>query len=545
MGSGPRWLLITTIVLLGIVEWGWGIRSAMTQFTARMQAESGRPYARPPVPVPKTHMFTRDEAYAFLAAAKRAEAIKDPLQRCIAYPDPPGSHWSHDAAVAYCHYGLQPLPLSFAEAQTLIQHGQSAELDRRLAAALHAQQTQPDSPGLLDRIYHESFENSSFDVRPTLDAWKRDSPNSAFAWAASGVAYVAMASAARGSKYMKDTPRDSIDSMDRLLVQADNDLRKAIALDPKVTPAHAALINAGALGFGRKYTDDAIAAAIAAAPDNYTIYGVAIWAKEPKWGGSLDDMSRLAAQAQTHAGDNPALKLMLSKRAFYEVSNCNCEQNIELASYPAALDEVASVPDLMDAGDAAKGSKHPAVAAIYLSEALRFGPEFDDARLHRIDALIDFDEAAWAVAEATTLIAAKPGDATLLEARANAYEALNDYAHAEQDYRTMLALDPNDTHALAELGKLLVYWTHDWNGGWDVANQLIKVQPQSPYGWILRANIQQQQPRAGLKDTVDYVEAHFSGDPQMAQIITQMRSALILQTHSGKQVLAGKAPPHG
>jgi len=236
---------------------------------------------------------------------------------------------------------------------------------------------------------------------------------------------------------------------------------------------------------------------------------------------------------------------MLSKRAFYEVSNCNCEQNIELASYPAALDEVASVPDLMEAGDAAKGSKHPAVAAIYLSEALRFGPEFDDARLHRIDALIDFDEAAWAVAEATTLIAAKPGDATLLEARANAYESLNDYAHAEQDYRTMLALDPNDTHALAELGKLLVYWTHDWNGGWDVANQLIKVQPQSPYGWILRANIQQQQPRAGLKDTVDYVEAHFSGDPQMAQIITQMRSALILQTHSGKQVLAGKAPPHG
>jgi len=545
MGSGPRWLLIAAIVLLGIVEWKWGVRSAMSQFTAHMNAESGRPYARPPVPVPKTHMFTRDEAYAFLAAAKRAETIKDPLQRCIAYPDPPGSHWSHDAVVAYCHFGLQSLPLSFAEAQTLIQNGQSAELDRRLAAALHAQQTQPDSHGLLDRIYHESFENGSFDVRPTLDAWKRDSPNSAFAWAASGVAYVAMAAAARGSNYMKDTPQDGVDSMDRLLAQADNDLRKAIALDPKVTPAHAALINAGALGFGRKYTDDAIAGAIAAAPDNYTIYGVAIWAQEPKWGGSLADMSRLAAQAQTHADDNPALKLMLSKRAFYEVSNCDCAQEVELASYPAAFDQVASVPDLMEAGDAAKDSQYPAVAAIYLSETLRFGPEFNDARVHRINALIDFGQAAWAVADATTMIAAWPSDSVLFEARAKAYDALNDYAHAEQDFRTMLALYPNDTRALVELGHLLVYRTHDWNGGWDVANQLIKAQPQSPYGWILRANIQQQQPRAGLKDTVEYFEAHFGGDPKLSQIITQMRSALILQTHSGNQVLAGKAPPHG
>ncbi|HEV2680176.1 MAG TPA: hypothetical protein VGV14_06735 [Rhodanobacter sp.] len=544
MGSGPRWLLIAAIVLLGLGEWVWGYRSVMSRVTAEINAQSARPVAPSPLLAAKAHLFTRDEANAFLAAAKRAEAIKDPLQRCIAYPDPPGSHWSHDAVVAYCHFGLQPL-MSFAEAQTLIQHGQSAELDRRLAAALHAQQTQPDSPGLLDRTYQKSFQNGSFEIRPTLDAWKRDSPNSAFAWAASGVAYVAMASAARGTNYMRDTPQDSVDSMDNLLAQADSDLRKAIALDPKVTPAHSALIHAGGLGFGRKYTDDAIAGGIAAAPDDYSIYSMAIWSQQPKWGGSLAGMRRLAAQAQAHASDNPALKLMLSEQPFYVVSNCDCAQEVELAAYPEALDQLASVPDLMEAGDAAKGSQHPAVAVIYLSEALRFGPEFDDARLHRLEALIDFDEAAWAVADATSLIAAKPGDATLFEARANAYESLNDYAHAEQDFRAMLALDPNDTHALVQLGHMLVYWTHDWNGGWDVANQLIKAQPQSPYGWILRANIQQQQPRAGLKDTVEYFEAHFSGDPQMGQIITQMRSALILQTHSGTQVLAGKAPPHG
>jgi len=90
-----------------------------------------------------------------------------------------------------------------------------------------------------------------------------------------------------------------------------------------------------------------------------------------------------------------------------------------------------------------------------------------------------------------------------------------------------------------------VYWTHDWDKGWDVADQLIKAHPENPYGWILRATIQEQQPRAGLKDTVEYFATHFSSDPAMAKRLTRMRAALTLQTHSGNQVLAGKGQPHG
>jgi hypothetical protein len=55
---------------------------------------------------------------------------------------------------------------------------------------------------------------------------------------------------------------------------------------------------------------------LAAAPDNYSIYMAAMWAREPKWGGSLEAMDELAAQARTQAAANPLLKLLLAERAY-------------------------------------------------------------------------------------------------------------------------------------------------------------------------------------------------------------------------------------
>ena len=224
---------------------------------------------------------------------KKAEAIADPLQRCLAYPDPPDSHWSRDTVAAYCQYRFLPL-LTFDEAQSLIQQGKATELDRRLAAALQAQQNDPASRGLLDRIYQEAFDNGSFAIRPTLDAWKRDSPQSAFAWAASGVAYVAMAADARGGQYLQDTPDENVRSMENLLAQAAGDLRQAIALNPKLAPAYAGLMNAGAMDSGEADADAAFQDALIAVPNDFGIYNMAMWTREPKWGGSIRAMDQLA-----------------------------------------------------------------------------------------------------------------------------------------------------------------------------------------------------------------------------------------------------------
>ncbi|MGB5851663.1 MAG: DUF4034 domain-containing protein [Rhodanobacter sp.] len=530
MKAWQRGLLIGAIVLLGIGEVAWIARSALAQ--ARHDAELAQAKQEAPRPLPAPRKFTREEGYAFFAAAKKAEALADPLQSCLAYPDPPGSHWSRDAVRAYCHYRLQPT-MTFAEVRELVQQGKSAELDRRLATALHAQQTDPASRGLLDRIYLKDFDNGSFDIRPTLDAWKRDSPRSAFAWAASGTAYVAMAWRARGTAYIRDTPADQIEAMDRLLAQADNDLRHAIALDPQVTPAHHALIRAGRLGFGEAYTDAAIRAGLAAAPDNFSIYVDAIAAREPKWGGSLEAMDRLAAQAQAHAAANPLLKILRSERPYYEVANCDCTIAEALGAYPRALDELSAKGYLAHVGTLADDHHDEAVAGVYLSEALRFEPGRSEWRIRRSRALVDFDEGAWAVADLGRVLSGSPRDADALAARGYAYTMQSDFTHAERDYRAVLAIRPGDVGTLLRLADLFVNLGHDWDKGWAVANQLIREQPNRPEGWLLRANIQDRQPRAGLDVTADELEARFGKDPQMAKIILDIRARVALRKSSG------------
>lgn len=548
MGSGPRWLLIVVIIVLGFGEMGWLTIQTRARVRADMHANALRYQAREqqhktdfrPLPGTKPHLFTRDEANAFLDRAKQAESIADPLQRCLAYPDPPGSHWSADTVSAYCHYRFQHV-ISYAEVQKVIQDGHAAEVDQRFNEILQAQLTDPQARGRLDRAFYQDFNNGSFEIRPTLDAWKRASPKSAFAWAASGYAYVAMAAAARGGQYMSDTPQSNIDAMDKLLAQADTDLRHAMALDPRLTPVYSAMINAGVLSLGDKYTSDAATRGLAIAPDNYAIYDMLMWSKEPKWGGSLRAMSALSERAQQLADKNPLLRMLQSARPYYEVDNCDCATPLELAAYPAALDQLTSSGHLLMAGNAARGSNH-AVSLVYLSEALRFNPALDNARVHRVYDLVDFDEAAWGVAEATRMTAALPGDEEPLKARAHAYLIQAHYRHAEQDYQAASTLAPSDLHSLEMLGNLYVNQTHDWDKGWAVADQLIKARPDNPYGWMLRAAIQKDQPRPGLKDTVAYFDAHFgSKDPALHRIAVDMHSAMVLQNHSGAKVLAEKS----
>jgi hypothetical protein len=101
--------------------------------------------------------------------------------------------------------------------------------------------------------------------------------------------------------------------------------------------------------------------------------------------------------------------------------------------------------------------------------------------------------------------------------------------------RAAHSIDPGDEGALTELLNMYVNWTHEWDKAWDTDNHLIQVSPGKPYAWVMRAEIQKQQPRAGLQDTVDYFAAHFDVDPRDHKILLDMRAALALQSRSVSQ----------
>jgi len=460
-----------------------------------------------------------------LVAARQAETIVDLLQRCLVYPDPPGIAWSKTVTSAYCHYQFDPA-VTPDDARRLIQTGHAAELDLLLAAAMRAQLSQPDAQGVLDRTYNIDFRNGSEETRALMDAWKRQSPASPFALAASGTAYVQMAQEMRGSNYASKTSQSSFESMDRLLGLARAELDQAAKLQPKFTAAYTAMIYAAALEDDDAYAVSAARRGLAADPANYTIYARLVWMAQPKWGGSIGEMQRIIAGAQYHASKNPLLKLLLSESSGGEayVENCNCNPISELSLYHQVFAEAAPVNMLMSGGWAAKNRNAPYLSVIYRSEVLRFDPSNLDHREGRAFDLPSLGQSDWAIAEGNALIALAPQDENAFDVRGLAYESTGNSTLAIEDYEQALRLNPTDTWTLAELGNIYVHSSHDWDKAWAMANRLIQMTPDNPQGWLLRATIQKSQPRNGLDKTISDFVTRFGNDPTKLGLLAQMQA---------------------
>ena len=527
------------VIMIGLLGLGIGAaspaRAAVGSTITLQQLDA----AADPAPPAASKLFTNAEIYAFLAEAKRAEAIADPLQRCLAYPSPPGSHWSPELIAAYCRYRDAPI-VSKDVLRSLIEHDKAPELDQRFNQLLNGT---PTEQALLDRTYDELFDGS-LETRQLIDAWTRQAPKSAFAWAASAESYKKAAHEARGMQTFENTPAGNIEDMERLLQLADADARKAIALNKRISPPYVTMIYIGALGAGNDYALAAARQGLSQTPDNYGIYNMLTWKFQPRWGGSLGAAATIAAEAQTHMKSNPLLGLLQAKAKVYQVNlnNCNCHTPEQLVQYRSVFDQVATTKVLAEAGMAAESSNQPGIAVVYLSEALRFQPELENERMHRAMLLNNFDESAWAVQEANALLKSKPNDVVRLRLRATSYESLNDYPHAEADARAILAQDPSDAHALLTLSSIYIDDTQQWDKAWEVVNDLIKYYRDEPQVWVLRARIQRGQPRAGLKDTVDYYAAHFGNDPAQQKTITWLRAELALQQGEARAAAKAKAP---
>jgi hypothetical protein len=488
MTNQTRLLLAAAIVIGCLLAW-W-VAAQSSQSSALLRTPVASPQAE----------FSAAELGRFLAAAGTAEEMMAPMQRCLAFPDPPGSHWSHATVEAYCRYETQPV-MPLAEIRGLIDRGHADEVDRRLADALLAQQTKPDSRGLVDRTFFQDFNSGSAEVRQSIDAWKRQSPRSAFAYAASGFAYVAAAGDARGSNWAGQTPASNFETMGRLLDLARTDLTAAAQLDPKLTPTYIAMLNAARLGSDSQRADLAAHEGLQADPSSYAIYGLMMEQAKPKWGGSVRAMEAVAADAKSHVAENPLIDLLLVEPSVEQSNVCGCRGSSPgiIPPFRAVLDQVAAAGTLSSAGNNADLVEKRGFAVVYLSEALRFKPDLQDDRILLIDEL--------------TVV----GRAALVRDAAGPFEV----ALADK----VVALGNADTSTLARMGQ--IYFTaKQWDKAWSISEGLTHTQPGEINGWILRAMIQKSQPRPGLRDTAEYIIQHFSNDPNAEAAVAQSRVEL-------------------
>lgn len=477
----------------------------------------------PPVPRRLAPAFLPSEFQQFLGSAHKAEAITDPLQRCLAYPNPPGLHWSANTAAAYCHYLLDP-GISAGEARDLIEHGRVGELEQRLSAIKDAQQTDPLARDRLDSTYNIVFADGSGEMRSLMDAWKRQAPDSAFAFAASGAAYVAMAQAQRGSEYANKTSQDQFDAMHRLLQLARTDLERAASLDPALTVSYSQMLHVARMDSTPGYAVNASKRALAINPASYTIYARLISMSQPKWGGSVALMDRLVDASQKHLSQNPLLGVLRSEHGGGQqrVEDCQCTPAGEAELYRQVFDQVPTVGMLMSGGWAAQERGHMELAVVYRSELLRFNPAELGHRQARAFGLIDVGQVAWALSEGQALVKLAPRDESSYDARGAAYQAMGDTVHAADDFEEALRINPSDAWTLVSLGDIYVSVNHDWDRGWEIANRLIQIGDFR--GWMLRADIQKSQPRDGLDQTIDEFERRYGTDASKQPFVEHMRA---------------------
>lgn len=498
--------------------------------------------------LPTAPEFTRVQVVGFLEKAQAAEAITDPLKRCLAYPDPPGSHWNPEAVRAYCQYRYQPL-LGKDEVTQMIQSGQVTKLDALLAAALHAQQTDPGARGRLDRTYASDFGDAADDTRALIDAWKRQDPHSAFAWAASGFAYAAAAQKERGQDELYNTPRERIEAMERFAQLGDADLQQALKLNPRIAPVYTSMIGLGQIDLGKGYADRAVQRGLVMAPDDLAIYDAWLGLDQPNWYGSLAAMDAIGLKAAGRVKANPLLAFETVAALLEQIYQCDCTDEQRAARYRVVAQNFIGYGNLRRAGSAAQSNSEFGSAGIYFAEALRFNDKVKDARTGFALALNAYGFPQWALQVAQRAVDEAPGDEDALAARGVAYMGLRRWDAAQADLKSAVTINPKYMWAWTRLGQTYLQQCQ-WDAAADIADREIREEPQFNDGLELRAAVQAYQPRDGLADTAATLKQEFGDDATvkaqvkaMDRIVHQRVQARALAASEHKPFKLEAIPP--
>ena len=314
-------------------------------------------------------------ARAFLAAAKQADTVADDLQRCLAYPDLPGSAWSPAVVQALCAYGNAPV-LTAAEARDLLARSDAAGLDARLAASLARLYAGQAARSETIQREIEDLAHAD-DAADLVRAWREQAPRSAFALAVQASYLEKQAWQARGDDTIERVTAPQLVRMRALANEAIAAAQAALAIEPKLMPARVALVELAQLVGDDELGAKAMREATALDAGNYPLNRARMNALRPRWGGSFAAMDALAATLAAQAGTRPLLAVVAAMP--------DGERGLvarESDDYPAMarvlLPRVASVP--APDGLRVLGDVYPSLipdgrwaGLAYLLEAVRFG----------------------------------------------------------------------------------------------------------------------------------------------------------------------------
>ena len=432
----------------------------------------------------------------FLVEARAAEQIKDPLQRCLAYPDLPLNDWPDGHAEAHCRNHVVS-PMSMDELAGFIDGRRLDVLHERLDAALERHFAEDDFGEdihyMLDGFGDVGGEGDRLTAR-----WLELAPDSAYAYHARGVFLLGAAGKARGTRSAALTPPADMRRMSKLVALAVVRLQKALAIEPRLLPAHAMLIHAAMLDSRDELQERAIEDARAIDPACLDVAKRRMTALKPRWGGSYAEMESFSKALEPLTGRRPGLAVVLGapwadRASVLRADDVYTDETADLLDIAVKLG--SDEDHLADAADVALYREDGAdqwQALAYLLQANRFreGTAWAERTLARL--LVRSEPEMSLVHGYRALEKAKPEDLPQVHYLIGAgHYNVGNHVEAEEHY-LLAAADPDTLpDALGELAEMwLFHDPSDPRAGADKAepyiDRLLAAVPTSGIGRLLR-----------------------------------------------------------
>lgn len=462
----------------------------------------------------------------WLANLQNAESETDALKQCLLHPSPPGMHWPDELLEQLCADFRTPVP----QAGLLREHidrsdwkGLRAHFDRVLAGHY------ADGPEFL---LYRAFPIISWGSEEAADTytrrWLAAQPDDPFANAMRAKFLLQRAWNLRGWEFSKDTPRERMSQVRGLAVEAIGLASRAIEVEPRLLPAYEFLIDAAGLLGDQEAAARALQSATRQSPHTYYVRDVALKYLHPKWGGSIEAMDALVAEAQRHVGRNPKLVLLRAQRADVEGNEVPDDQ--PAAALEAFRRSLAFGPYYTSATSAAtmaRDAGQHADAVVFWSVALRYTREPVMILHNRGAAWERIGKADLAMRDFAAASAINPMDAGLPLSMAYVEQKRGNLDEAERHYERALELQPEDVDTLE---RAVSFWVQDKKqprAALAYAERLVAVAPRSPNAWLLLADVQHDlndpRTRATAQRFLDLAPAD---DPQFKAPIEKVRRFL-------------------
>jgi tetratricopeptide (TPR) repeat protein len=437
-------------------------------------SHAAAPTAKPP-----------SEYATYFAAVRKADAIADPLQRCLNYPDLPGNTWAPGIAKARCTMFLTPPRHTLDEiGEILAQPNGSRILGTDFDALLQAHYADPAQREQIT-VSLLVFANTDRDKAERISRqWLAAAPQSPYARTALGLVLANRGWSARGTKLANETPAENLKKMNAYFLDATKEYNAAMEASPKLL-----LACQGLMEIGRQSSDKlqnyATEKCLKTDPNSFFVIDEMMNGAEPRWGGSDAAMRSVSSYAQARAAENPVLGLFAFHHAFYAIEQMDDSDAESLSVLEPASLRVPNSGYLRMVGGAYLRKSDPWKALVFLSQALRFSPDYAQESRFRALALRRVGETQWARADAERSVALDPDNGLALQQLGEILRELDGpaagapyFKRAIADERTREYAYNNycgtllDAQQLEEAGKCL--------------DSLLIAFPENPEGWRQR-----------------------------------------------------------